>query len=75
MPEGLDIDRTSPLRGTAPTYAEHVVFPTGHNDWPSKTEDDSQLGMLRLARSMLGPKSRFDNVHCLSNAQCSNKPC
>lgn len=40
-PEGLDIDRTTPLNGTMPPYSRHLLISTGKSDWASKIEFDS----------------------------------
>ncbi|KFA55069.1 hypothetical protein S40293_03573 [Stachybotrys chartarum IBT 40293] len=41
MPEGLDIDRTTPLNGAITGYAEHVLVCTGRDDWPSRIEEEN----------------------------------
>lgn len=41
MPEGLEIDRTSPLNGVMAGYAEQVLVCTGQDDWASRIEDES----------------------------------
>lgn len=41
MPEGLDIDRKSPLNGVMAGYAEHVLVCTGQDDWASKIEEEN----------------------------------
>ena len=41
LPDGLEIDRTTPLAGLMPGYAEQVLVCTGKDDWPSRIEDDN----------------------------------
>lgn len=40
-PAGLDIDRTTPLSGTAANYHRHLLISTGKSDWASKIEFDA----------------------------------
>ncbi|KAG6038511.1 hypothetical protein E4U41_004128, partial [Claviceps citrina] len=40
MPEGLEIDRKSPLQGVISGYAEQVLICTGQDDWASRIEDE-----------------------------------
>ncbi|KAL6849263.1 hypothetical protein ACO1O0_008796 [Amphichorda felina] len=41
MPQGLDIDHKSPLNGVITGYSEQILVCTGHDDWPSKIEEES----------------------------------
>jgi hypothetical protein len=41
MPDGLGIDKTSPLNGVISGYAEQVLVCTGRDDWASKIEEEA----------------------------------
>ncbi|KAG5941740.1 hypothetical protein E4U59_001583 [Claviceps monticola] len=41
MPDGLEIDHTSPLDGVIAGYSEHVLVCTGQDDWASKIENEN----------------------------------
>lgn len=41
MPDGLEIDHTSPLNGAIARYSEHVIVCTGQDDWASKIENEN----------------------------------
>ncbi|KAK8034338.1 Sucraseferredoxin-like protein [Apiospora rasikravindrae] len=41
MPEGLPIDKTSPLNGVMASYAEQLLICTGKDDWPSRIEEEN----------------------------------
>ncbi|KAL2760835.1 hypothetical protein ACRALDRAFT_1073482 [Sodiomyces alcalophilus JCM 7366] len=51
-PEGLEIDRTSPLNGVMAGYAEQVLVCTGRDDWTSRIEDEN--GGENLAADLKG---------------------
>ncbi|RPB00174.1 hypothetical protein L873DRAFT_1681485 [Choiromyces venosus 120613-1] len=40
LPEDLDIDRVTPLKGTMANYYRHLLVCTGRSDWASKIELD-----------------------------------
>ena len=40
LPEDLDIDRVTPLKGTMANYYRHLLICTGRSDWASKIELD-----------------------------------
>lgn len=61
-PQGLDIDHEKQLRGTVPSYAEHVVVSTGRSDWPSKIEDDAEVPLVAALKTKLGRDGIFSNV-------------
>lgn len=55
MPEGLAIDRTSPLNGVVAPFAKQVLVCTGRDDWASRIEDEKEEG-FNLAADL---KKRF----------------
>ena len=64
-PPDLDIDRTSSLANTAPSYTQHVVIATGKNDWASKIElePDEADGGVNVAAGLKGLLGRGGKWH------------
>ena len=66
MPEGLGIDRKTPLNGMMPGYAQHVLVCTGKDDWPSKIEEDNSGDNLAAdLRELLGRGGVYNDVGVL----------
>lgn len=61
-PSGLDIDRSTPLNGTAPAYSEHLLLSTGHANWPSKLEDDIQDAAIGGFKTLFGRDGKYVDV-------------
>lgn len=61
-PSDLDIDRTTPLNGTAPAYSQHLLLSTGHADWPSRIEDDTTDAAVSGFRTLLGRTGKYFDV-------------
>lgn len=70
MPEGLDIERGKPLKGTMPPYAMHVVVRTGREDWGRRIEDgegegegeETGVNFARSLKGLVGPGGKFFDV-------------
>jgi hypothetical protein len=63
MPEGLEIDRTTPLNGLISNYAQHVLVCTGKDDWPSRIEDDNSGDNLAAdLRELVGRGGVYNDV-------------
>lgn len=62
MPEGLDIDRESPLNGTMAAYAEQVLISTGMHDWKSRIEEDEDAGLVKELKALLGRGGKYSDV-------------
>ena len=63
MPEGLDIDRTTPLNGAITGYAEHVLVCTGRDDWPSRIEEENSGDNLAAdLKELFGRGGRLSDV-------------
>ncbi|KAM4056388.1 sucrase/ferredoxin-like domain-containing protein [Hirsutella rhossiliensis] len=79
MPEGLEIDRTSPLDGVMAAYAEQVLVCTGRDDWASRIEDESGGDNLAAdLKELLGRggvyRDPFHNVSVLNASLPSTVP-
>ena len=62
MPDGLDIDTTTPIAGLSPVYAEQVLISTGNSAWKSRIEDDESAWLLRSLKSHLGRGGKYSDV-------------
>ncbi len=63
LPDGLEIDHTSPLNGAISSYAQHVLVCTGKDDWPSRIEEDNSGDNLAAdLRELVGPRGKFSDV-------------
>lgn len=63
LPDGLEIDRTSPLNGVMTAYHQHVLVCTGRDDWPSRIEeDDSGDNLAADLRELFGRGGRYSDV-------------
>lgn len=65
MPEGLEIDHESPLKGVISGYAEQVLVCTGRDDWASKIEDESGGDNLAAdLKELFGRGGVYSDVSC-----------
>jgi len=63
LPEGLEIDRESPLNGVITSYYEHVLVCTGKEDWPSRIEEDNSGDNLAAdLKELLGRGGVYSDV-------------
>jgi hypothetical protein len=71
MPEGLEIDRTKPLNGSIPQYAEQVLICTGERDWPSKIEEEKGGDNLAAdLKELLGRGGIYSDVRTSVDLRC-----
>ncbi|PWW80486.1 hypothetical protein C7212DRAFT_362257 [Tuber magnatum] len=60
LPEDLDIDRVTPLKGTMANYYRHLLVCTGRSDWASRIEMDvaepggGLAGKIKVLTAMRG---------------------
>ncbi|KAL8400591.1 hypothetical protein RB594_000841 [Gaeumannomyces avenae] len=68
LPDGLEIDHTSPLNGVMTAYHQHVLVCTGRDDWPSRIEEDHSGDNLAAdLRELFGRGGRYsDPYHNIS---------
>jgi hypothetical protein len=66
LPEGLEIDQSTPLNGTMAPYSEQVLICTGQQDWKSRIEDDNGGDNLAAdLKELLGRGGIYSDVcHC-----------
>lgn len=63
MPEGLEIDHSTPLNGTMAPYAEQVLICTGQRDWKSRIEDENDGDNLAAdLKELLGRGGIYSDV-------------
>lgn len=63
MPEGLPIDKTSPLNGVMASYAEQLLICTGKDDWPSRIEEENSGDNLAAdLKELLGRGGLYSDV-------------
>lgn len=63
MPEGLEIDRKTPLNGLITGSAQTVLVCTGHADWPSKIEEENSGDNLAAdLRELVGRGGVYNDV-------------
>lgn len=71
----MEIDRESPINGTTPAYAEQILISTGHSNWKSRIEDDSEAVFLRQLKKHLGRNGKYsDPFHNVLITNSSFKP-
>ncbi|KAI5820106.1 Sucrase/ferredoxin-like-domain-containing protein [Pyronema omphalodes] len=67
-PEGLDIDRDTPLMGTMPRYGKHIVVATGQTDWPSKIEMDPKNELAGKIKAVMKKRGDPFNPTLVTNS-------
>lgn len=62
-PDGLEIDRKSPLNGVISGYAEQVIICTGKDDWSSRIEDENSGDNLAAdLKELFGRGGQYTDV-------------
>ncbi|KAH6611333.1 Vacuolar amino acid transporter 3, partial [Trichoderma cornu-damae] len=79
MPDGLEIDRLSPLEGVMAGYAEHVVVCTGRDDWESRIEEENSGDNLAAdLKELFGRGGKyvdpFHNISVINSSFPSSAP-
>lgn len=76
MPEGLLLDREGPMKGAIAGYAEQVLVCTGHNDWPSRIEEESSGDNLAAdLKELFGRGGTYSDVSCATCCSSSLDGC
>ncbi|KAK1760962.1 Sucrase/ferredoxin-like-domain-containing protein [Echria macrotheca] len=79
LPDGLEIDRTTPFGHSMPRYDEQVVICTGKTDWPSRIEDDADGHNLAAdLKKLIGAggsmNDPFNNISILNSSFAPSVP-
>ena len=65
LPDGLEIDRKSPLNGVISSYAEQVLICTGRDDWASRIEEEHSGDNLAAdLKELFGRGGKYSDVSC-----------
>jgi hypothetical protein len=66
MPQDLEIDHESPLKGVFAPYAEQVLVCTGRDDWASRVEEEKGLEgageIVSGLKGLFGRNGKFCDV-------------
>lgn len=66
MPEGMEIDKTKPLKGSMAAYAEQVLICTGKEDWTSRIEEENSGDNLAAdIKELMGRGGIYSDVRIL----------